>query len=136
MKEVFDALADAYAGSTLEAIAGVDKFFSYDVPEGSELPYVVSSMVPSKVSRPMSRPIKVAVHVFITPNSAFGEGPRQVNEMKDAVLETYDGARLKISGYRLVNIEPVELQQVLDDEDPDNKLWLYPVKFKIEIEKE
>lgn len=134
MIQIFEALTNAYKGSSIEAIAGVNKIFSYIVPEKTSLPYVVISMAPSPISRPMSSPIKVEPNIFITPVSDFKKGQQQINYLKDAVIDTYDGAKLTVPGYSLVNIEPIEMQQVLDDDDPDELLWHYPVKFKINIE--
>lgn len=134
MKEIFEALTQKYKGSPAEQITGLGKFFSYFVAENASLPYVVSYMMPSPISRPMSSSRKIEAHVIIMAVTDFKLGQGQLNDLKDAILDTYDGARLTIPGYTLVNIEPVELHQVLDDTDPDELLWNYPVKFKINIE--
>lgn len=134
MKEVFEALANIYKGSPLEEVAGEGKLYTYLVPEGIDPPYVVMTMAPSPITRPMSSGRKVEPHIFITPVSSHKKGQGEINDMKSKALETFDDARLTIAGYRLVNIEPVEMQQILDVDDPDNLLWQYPIKFKINIE--
>lgn len=134
MKEIFAALVSVYKGSQLESLTGQGKFYSYYVPESASPPYVVATMAPSQISRVMSGTAKIEPMIYITGVSDFSKGQAEINNLKDKILETFDGADPVVEGYRLVNLEAVELQQVLDVDDPDEPLWNYPVKFKISIE--
>jgi hypothetical protein len=134
VKVLFDSLINQYRGSTLEALCGENNIHSYLAPENASLPYTVFMMDPSPITRAMSAPLKVHPVIIITPYSDFEGGQVPLEELRDAVIDTYDGGSLTVQGYRLVVISAAEMNQELEISDPENPLWAYPIKFKISLE--
>jgi hypothetical protein len=91
-------------------------------------------MDPSPITRAMSAPFKVHPVIIITPYNDFEAGQVPLEELRDAVISTYDGVNLTVQGYRLVDISAVEMNQEIEISDPENPLWAYPIKFKISLE--
>lgn len=134
MKVLFDALVNQYKSSPLEALCGENNIHSYLAPENASLPYTIFMMDPSPITRAMSAPLKVHPVIIITPYNDFEDGQVPLEELRDAVINTYDGVNLTVQGYSLVVISAVEMNQEIEISDPENPLWAYPIKFKITLE--
>jgi hypothetical protein len=137
MKEVFDELIQKYKSSPIEAITGVGKMYSYEVPEGTNPPYVVNYMDPSNFDRDFNND-DLEVMIVVSPISSHAKGQDEINKLKNAVIDTYDGLgpdNFDVKGYTVVHVKVKKFQQILDDTEPDNKLWHYPVKLEVKLSK-
>lgn len=135
MKEVFEAIIERFKGSSLETLTGAGNMYSYEVPEDVTPPYVVNYMDPSKLDRDFDNN-DFEIMMVINPVSSHSKGQDEINNLKNAIIDTYDGLGpddFFVSGYNVVHVKVRKLQQILDDTEPDNKLWHYPVKLEVRI---
>lgn len=137
MKEVFTAIFNKYTGSVLESLTP-GGLVSYIDPESNEENYIVMSMLPSKIEWATNRN-QFDVKIELDAACKLDKGQDEINSIKDSIISLYDGLQpggLEITGYDLVHMKAVELMQYIDDEDVENLLWRYYVRFEVKINKQ